>query len=143
MGEWLISAVDRLTDRHVCGAKLALWSVERPLAAAPSRRISRLHASLHGKEKIETVGGHLGPPFRWGGIPRGSRSPIRPGTPAQVTAALGLLKKVMPDLASVENTGQSETTFVIRAPEPVRLASDWEAANAPRPQLIERSTTAH
>jgi hypothetical protein len=52
-------------------------------------------------------------------------------SPAQVTAALGLLKKVMPDLASIENTGQSQVAFVIRAPEPVALASDWERLNAP------------
>jgi hypothetical protein len=51
--------------------------------------------------------------------------------PAQVTAALGLLKKVMPDLASVENTGETQKTYVIRAPEPVQLASDWERLNAP------------
>jgi hypothetical protein len=31
----------------------------------------------------------------------------------------------------------NQTTFVIRAPEPVALASDWERANAPQPPLIE------
>ena len=62
-------------------------------------------------------------------------------SPAQVTAALGLLKKVMPDLASVENTGQSQVAFVIRAPEPVQLASDWERLNAPKTNLIAASTS--
>ena len=60
-------------------------------------------------------------------------------SPAQVTAALGLLKKVMPDLASVENTGESQVAFVIRAPEPVQLASDWERQNAPK--LVTASTS--
>ena len=45
-------------------------------------------------------------------------------TPAQVTAALGLLKKVMPDLASVENTGETQVHYA--------LASDWERLNAPK-----------
>jgi hypothetical protein len=55
-------------------------------------------------------------------------------SPAQVTASLGLLKKVMPDLASVENTSETQKTYVIRAPEPVALASDWERQNAPAPR---------
>ena len=54
--------------------------------------------------------------------------------PAQVTAALGLLKKVLPDLASIENTGESQVHYVIRAPEPVKLSADWERQNAPNGQ---------
>jgi hypothetical protein len=60
-------------------------------------------------------------------------------SPAQVTGSLGLLKKVMPDLASIENTGETQTTYVIRAPEPVRLAADWERQNAPA--LLTSATT--
>ena len=61
--------------------------------------------------------------------------------PSQVTAALGLLKKILPDLSAIENTGQSQVAFVIRAPEPVELASDWERQNAPK--LVASSTYDH
>ena len=62
--------------------------------------------------------------------------------PAQVTAALGLLKKVMPDLASIENTGESQVHYVIRAPEPVKLSADWERQNSQAPLLTSATTAA-
>lgn len=47
-------------------------------------------------------------------------------SPAQVTAALGLLKKTIPDLASIEaNVDGQVTTYVIGS-KPMS-ADDWEA----------------
>jgi hypothetical protein len=52
--------------------------------------------------------------------------------PAQVTAALGLLKKIIPDVSSVEISGEITTTKVIRGPNPVKTAVDWAATHAPQ-----------
>ena len=49
---------------------------------------------------------------------------------SQVTASLGLLRKVVPDLASVEHTGEV-TKYVIRAPEPVKTSEEWEQRHRP------------
>lgn len=44
---------------------------------------------------------------------------------AAVTAALGLLKKVLPDLTSVEHSGEVTKTYVARLPEPVKDIDEW------------------
>lgn len=48
---------------------------------------------------------------------------------AQVTAALGLLKKTLPDLASIEHSGDVQTSYVIRAPMPCETSEEWEKQN--------------
>ena len=45
---------------------------------------------------------------------------------AQVTAALGLLRKVLPDLASTEMKGEVEHNYVARLPERVEDIDDWQ-----------------
>ncbi len=45
-------------------------------------------------------------------------------SPSQVTAGLGLLRKVMPDLAIMEHQGEVRH-FVISAPEPAADAAQW------------------
>jgi hypothetical protein len=46
-------------------------------------------------------------------------------SPAQVTAALGLLRKTMPDLAAVEHSGEVKQTFAV-SPE-LPTMEEWEA----------------
>lgn len=46
--------------------------------------------------------------------------------PAAVTAALGLLKKVLPDLTSVEHSGEVATTYVARLPQPIADIDEWQ-----------------
>ncbi len=45
---------------------------------------------------------------------------------SQVNAALGLLKKTLPDLASVENKNETIVQYVARLPEPVAAVAEWE-----------------
>lgn len=45
---------------------------------------------------------------------------------AQVTAALGLLKKTMPDLASIEANVEGQVTTYVIGSKPMS-ADDWEA----------------
>ena len=47
-----------------------------------------------------------------------------------VTAALGLLRKVMPDLSATELTGDTKT-YVVAAPEVTETAEAWEAEAKP------------
>jgi len=44
----------------------------------------------------------------------------------QVTAALGLLKKVLPDLVAAEINSEVTHRYVISAPQPVDTVSEWE-----------------
>ena len=51
--------------------------------------------------------------------------------PHAVTAALGLLRKVLPDMAQVEHSGEVLTTKVIRAPDVTKTAAAWTAQHVP------------
>ena len=44
----------------------------------------------------------------------------------QVTAAIALMKKVLPDLASVEHSGETVTSFVMYLPSPAESVEEWE-----------------
>ena len=46
-------------------------------------------------------------------------------SPAQVTAALGLLRKTMPDLAAIEHSGEVKQIFAV-SPE-LPTMEEWEA----------------
>jgi len=52
----------------------------------------------------------------------------------QVRAALGLLRKTIPDLAVTEIRGDADhpVQFVIRGPSPVESANDWLRLHAPQ-----------
>ena len=50
----------------------------------------------------------------------------------QVRSAEILLRKVLPDLALVEHTGEVEHSFVARIPEPAANATEWLASQAPK-----------
>jgi hypothetical protein len=50
--------------------------------------------------------------------------------PAQVTAALGLLKKTLPDLTAVEHSGEVETTYVTRVPNASKNMDEWQSEHA-------------
>lgn len=52
--------------------------------------------------------------------------------PHQVTAALGLLKKSIPDLSSVEHSGEITKHYVIRAPALSIDKSEWQRDYVPR-----------
>ncbi len=51
---------------------------------------------------------------------------------AQVTAALGLLKKALPDLTSVEHSGEITTSKVIRAPALGATTAAWSEQYVPK-----------
>lgn len=51
--------------------------------------------------------------------------------PTQVTAALGLLKKTLPDLQATEHSGEVVTSYVARMPAPAKDGSEWQQDHAP------------
>lgn len=55
--------------------------------------------------------------------------------PHAVTAALGLLRKVMPDTAQVEHSGEIISSKVIRSPAVSQTAKDWAAEHVPEGQM--------
>lgn len=50
----------------------------------------------------------------------------------QVTAALGLLKKVLPDLTSVEHSGEISTPYVAMMPPVIEDSAEWAKHYAPK-----------
>ena len=50
---------------------------------------------------------------------------------ARVSAAMAILKKTLPDLASVEHTGDGPRPFAV-IPEVVESAAEWEAKFKPK-----------
>lgn len=52
--------------------------------------------------------------------------------PHAVTAALGLLRKTLPDITSVEHSGEISTPSVIRAPQAVATITEWTNGYAPQ-----------
>lgn len=46
--------------------------------------------------------------------------------PHAVTAALGLLKKALPDLTSVEHSGEVKRTYVARMPQKQTTVEQWQ-----------------
>lgn len=54
--------------------------------------------------------------------------------PHAVTAALGLLRKTLPDLTSVEHSGEVTKTYVVRAPAKTAGMDEWQKRYAPKPQ---------
>ena len=57
--------------------------------------------------------------------------------PHAVTAALGLLKKTLPDLTSLEHSGEITTTKVIRAPALSNSAEAWVEEHVPAEHRTE------
>jgi hypothetical protein len=53
---------------------------------------------------------------------------------AQVTAALGLLRKVVPDMQSVEHSGEVQKTYVVRMPARPESMEEWQKRYAPPEQ---------
>lgn len=51
--------------------------------------------------------------------------------PARVTAALGLLKKCIPDLSSVEHSGEVEHRYVAEVPAVIPDADEWSKQHTP------------
>jgi hypothetical protein len=49
--------------------------------------------------------------------------------PHAVTAALGLLRKTLPDLSAVEHQGEVQS-FVMRLPEPAANTDAWQRTNS-------------
>ncbi len=45
--------------------------------------------------------------------------------PSQVTAGLGLLRKVMPDLSASENKNETTVRYVARASMPAKTVDEW------------------
>jgi hypothetical protein len=51
---------------------------------------------------------------------------------AQVTAALGLLRKIIPDVSAVEHSGEITTSKVIRAPAITSTVPEWSERHIPK-----------
>lgn len=51
----------------------------------------------------------------------------------QVTAALGLLRKALPDLATVEHKGEVSLHYVAEMPKPIESLTEWEKNYAGQP----------
>lgn len=54
---------------------------------------------------------------------------------SQVSAALGLLKKTLPDLTAVEHSGEVETRYIARLPEKSKDIDEWQKRHAPQPTM--------
>jgi hypothetical protein len=50
---------------------------------------------------------------------------------ARVAAAMAILKKTLPDLASIEHTGDGPRPFAV-IPEAIETAAEWEAKCKPK-----------
>lgn len=57
---------------------------------------------------------------------------VKANASARVSAALGIIKKTIPDLSAVDHSGDVKTPFVIMAPVPDKTAEEWEQTNAPQ-----------
>jgi hypothetical protein len=73
------------------------------------------------------------------GFALGENDPCYPDKPlimsdTQVRAALGLLRKTIPDLAVTTISGDPENpvTYVIRGPSPVESTAEWLRLHAPK-----------
>lgn len=49
----------------------------------------------------------------------------------QVTAALGLLRKTLPDLQATEHSGEVKTAYVARMPQVAQTADEWQKQHSP------------
>lgn len=54
-----------------------------------------------------------------------------------VTAALGLLKKVAPDLSSVESKNETTVRYVARMPNKAESPITWQQQHAPETKLLQ------
>lgn len=57
--------------------------------------------------------------------------------PAQVTAGLGLLKKVLPDTVFVEHGGEVTVTKVIRTPAIATDSAAWLQQHGEKPETLQ------
>ena len=56
---------------------------------------------------------------------------------AAVSAALGLLRKVMPDLSESKNQTEMIHRFVARVPEKAKSSTEWQQTYSPEQQTIQ------
>jgi len=56
---------------------------------------------------------------------------VREMSPTQVTAGLGLLRKVMPDLSAAELKTEVVHRYVARVPEKAKSTETWQQQHAP------------
>jgi len=56
--------------------------------------------------------------------------------PSQVTAGLGLLKKVLPDVVFIEHSGEVTTTKVIRTPTVANDLDAWRQQFVDQPEKL-------
>lgn len=53
---------------------------------------------------------------------------------SQVTAAVALLRKVIPDMAQVEHTGEIQHKYAMQVPAPSASVEEWQQQQTPRLQ---------
>lgn len=56
---------------------------------------------------------------------------------AAVTAALGLLRKIMPDTAQVEHTGEVKHDYVLRVPPAVENVAEWQRQHSENKPTVQ------
>ncbi len=55
----------------------------------------------------------------------------------QVSAALGLLRKTIPDLSMSDNKTELVHRYVARVPEKAKSSTEWQQTYSPDPQTIQ------
>ena len=55
----------------------------------------------------------------------------------QVSAGLGLLRKIMPDLSSAEIKSESVVRYVARVPDKATTPDKWQQQHEPKPQTLQ------
>lgn len=58
-------------------------------------------------------------------------------SPSQVSAGLGLLRKVMPDLSSAEIKSESTVRYVARMPAKANDSATWQQQHSPQNPTIQ------
>jgi len=46
--------------------------------------------------------------------------------PHRASACVAMARKIVPDLASIEHSGDVQTSYVVRMPEPVKDLAEWQ-----------------
>ena len=62
---------------------------------------------------------------------------VREMSATQVSAGLGLLRKVLPDLSQAEIKSEVVHRYVARLPEKAKSTTQWQEQHAPQSQTIQ------
>lgn len=60
---------------------------------------------------------------------------VREMSASQVSAGLGLLRKIMPDLSSAEIKSETTVRYVARVPDKATSSEKWQQQHSPQPTI--------